>query len=343
MKGQWIGKFTGSNTGEAIINVDDRGDHYEGVAYMIAGGTLPSIPTIYANFRTTDKGKTFKLDKLKMFPINPQTQLPDSWDNVKKFYGKNIEFSKYVNVEGKYYGERLRLNWKTELGYESSCELVRSKVDEPSEYLPKEKIDNWEAYKKHVIRLAQRKFIFRGQKDQGRLRTKFHRTGRVDIERFIREDRAALYKHLSASTNHIFNLKDPDENGAFFNLVQHHGYPTPLLDWTYSPYVAAFFAYRHITNLKASKAKDTEKVRIFVFDKESWEKDFEPSFLITAPFLHLSIMEFIAINNERMIPQQAVSTVTNVDDIEAYIKASETEDKSYLYVIDLPVKDRRLV
>ena len=107
--------------------------------------------------------------------------------------------------------------------------------------------------------------------------------------------------------------------------------------------MAAFFAYRDIANSKALKAADSEKVRIFVFDKERWENDFEKSLLLTAPFLHLSIMEFIAINNERMIPQQAVSTVTNVDDVEAYIKTRETEDKKYLYVIDLPVKDRKFV
>ena len=41
-----------------------------------------------------------------------------------------------------------------------------------------------------------------------------------------------------------------------------------------------------------------------------------------------------------MIPQQAASTVTNVDDIEAYI-ASHSRDKTYLSAIDLPLRERR--
>jgi hypothetical protein len=44
-----------------------------------------------------------------------------------------------------------------------------------------------------------------------------------------------------------------------------------------------------------------------------------------------------------MIPQQAASTVTNVDDIEDYIKSMQRNGKTYLSAVDLPVNNRRQV
>jgi len=44
-----------------------------------------------------------------------------------------------------------------------------------------------------------------------------------------------------------------------------------------------------------------------------------------------------------MIPQQAASRVTNVDDIESYIQTKEFDGKKYLWAIDLPVGDRKKV
>jgi hypothetical protein len=44
-----------------------------------------------------------------------------------------------------------------------------------------------------------------------------------------------------------------------------------------------------------------------------------------------------------MIPQQAASTVTSVDDIETYIRRRETDTTKYLEAIDLPVRERKLV
>jgi len=53
--------------------------------------------------------------------------------------------------------------------------------------------------------------------------------------------------------------------------------------------------------------------------------------------------DIIAIENERMIPQQSVSAITNVDDIETYIRSTETGTLRYLHIIDLPVRQRQHV
>ena len=44
-----------------------------------------------------------------------------------------------------------------------------------------------------------------------------------------------------------------------------------------------------------------------------------------------------------MIPQQAASTVTNVDDIEAFITSKQVDATPYLRAIDLPIGERKKV
>ncbi len=198
---------------------------------------------------------------------------------------------------------------------------------------------SWDEFKSHVSSMSKLSYLFRGQEKPWSLCTSFHRRGRYRISEFIRKDVKQLHQKLSAITSHFFDLTVSDQNGAFFNLLQHHGYPTPLLDWSHSPYVAAFFAFRD----RPIGYDGGEVVRIYVFNNQEWQNRYRQIPNLDPSFPHLSVMEFIAIDNPRLVPQQAVTTVTNLHNIEGYILDKEAETRvQFLKAIDIPANEREV-
>ena len=132
-----------------------------------------------------------------------------------------------------------------------------------------------------------------------------------------------------------------EKRHGLLHLVQHHGYPTPLLDWTESPFVAAYFAFNRIPKNPASEGD----IRIFALDRESFTNSSYPSADHTYDFAPaLSVLNLPFRDNQRAVPQQSVQTFTNTYDPEMLIDIwQEAEGCRYLTKIDIKKSGRNVI
>lgn len=336
MHGQWLGRFKdGAAEGLIVVDVDDAGTCFEGRAHLFYDDK--NYPTAQSYFRTSDR-HTRQTVTVNPLPLNSVGQVLSQHDLAAAY--PDIPFQwEPIEVSLEWDDRTLGLKWgNAPEGGEANCQ--RNHPDNPSNLVAHPDVKNWKQFREFVVELEHDRFVFRGQPSRWRLRTSFHRTKRKDLVSFAIRDIPDLHKVLSAQTQHYFDLNDRLENAAFWHLLQHHGYPTPLLDWTRSPFVAAYFAFRR----DPLRPPQQEFVRITVFDRKSWVSDFVQVPFSTGVRPHFSVLDPVVIGNGRALPQQATSFITNCDDIETYIKFRENEKQNqYLYCFDLPVLEQERV
>lgn len=337
MQGQWFGVNEGENAGEIVVEVDAVDNRFLGYAYLYpANGGLPPS---FAEFDAQMGASPVKVTA-RIMPLHPHTHEHTTWETIRHLY-PGASFGKQAEVEIAWGPEHMEIKWSTDIGTSGRAHLAASRAGTPS-VLRSTKM-SWQQFKAHIETIEPRRFVFRGQKEPRRLRTAFHRTGRANMFRFRSVDIPTLHRVMSGRTKHFYQINDPDQLGALCSLAQHHGYPTPLLDWSYSPFVSAYFAYHRVGKKDIADTPDGV-VRIFKFDRRAWEANNEPVLRMTQGRRHFSFVDTLAIDNERMAPQQAVSSFTNMDDIEWFIAHMEGQQQQrYLEAFDLPLDERSRV
>jgi hypothetical protein len=331
MKGQWLGKYEGTNSGNMMLNIDEVDSCFEGVAYLIPVNT--DLPGTVAYFQT--KTQDLKQSaEVSTFPIDQRNGFQTTWNKIQELF-PDATHSDTAKATFEVDGDNFRLSASSNVGVDVRANLSRSPVDSKTKIAGEEM--SWSQFKECVATLSKDGYLFRGQREPWPLCTSFHRRGRYRISEFTSKDVRQLHQRLSAITKHLFDLNIPEQNGAFFNLLQHHGYPTPLLDWSHSPFVAAFFAFRD----RPIGTKDEGRVRIYLFNNRKWTQKYPQVQNLDPCFPHLSVMEFISIDNPRALPQQAVTTVTNIHDIESYLLQKHKESGiDFIRAIDIPASER---
>ncbi|CUI84648.1 FRG domain-containing protein [Achromobacter xylosoxidans] len=131
--------------------------------------------------------------------------------------------------------------------WENGSKCFEVMADERSGRIPVTRLESWRDYtellENSFFNRPATQLIFRGQRrsDWSLMPT----LGRLSDNGIVTENLAAtqLERFKRAIRGRLSDNSLLEEDDELWSIGQHHGLMTPLLDWTYSPYVALFFAF----------------------------------------------------------------------------------------------------
>jgi hypothetical protein len=202
----------------------------------------------------------------------------------------------------------------------------------------------WEEYKNLVTEdiKSRSQYIYRGQSNSSwMLQTSIHRTKQVrtfeDFKAYFVFVIPQIQEQVEAWDGKNRDLSDPIEMAQFIAFLQHNGFPTPLLDWSFSPYVAAYFAFEGVNHFEPV----SEEVALYSFDQNQWMNTFKQIYQYDDENEgHVTILRPTFRNNHKQMLQQGIFWFTNCADPEAHVRLNETKERTFLKKYTLSVKER---
>src|SRR5215471_9380480 len=108
------------------------------------------------------------------------------------------------------------------------------------------RLKSWESFLKLIVQPPYSNWAFRGERDERwplySSLSRYLQNFGVDRGAWAQQEGRILRVFKRKAHQFLMQPPEPDDDFQWLALMQHHGAPTRLIDFTWSPYVAAFFA-----------------------------------------------------------------------------------------------------
>jgi hypothetical protein len=185
MNGQWVGTYTGTNTGNVVADLDDVGHAYHGEVFAYDSNS--AHPRIFAPVTLPNDQTQFSL-RLQLLSVGRGDGLILTPETLAQRY-PGVQAPMHADSEWEVGPSQMKIRWKTDIGTSGEATLTKSEAGQPSQLKSSDDVKSWDDFKRFVLTLDPYRYAFRGHENSAwRVRTSFYRTGRASLIKFMTQD-----------------------------------------------------------------------------------------------------------------------------------------------------------
>lgn len=120
MAGQWLGKFSGTNVGDLILDLDDYGEHVAG--HALAFDADAQLPGVLISLAISKTALAQRVVSKNLEPLDPIHPVVISKSDVRS---RGLQFPDSIELDVKFDGDFLQTNWTSDIGTTGGAALTR--------------------------------------------------------------------------------------------------------------------------------------------------------------------------------------------------------------------------